>query len=190
MDIEIEIHVQIENIKPLLQFLKTKAKLKYKQHQVDEYFTPHHRDFTLQQPICEWLRLRKTDQGSSIAYKNWHPDSQGEGHHCDEYETSITNLSQLKKIFKALNFRSLVKVDKQRDMWTYKNYEISIDKVRGLGEFVEIEYKDKNTKLSPPQITKEMILFLKSLKLGKIERNYKGYAYLLMFGKTNDIEAV
>jgi len=80
-----------------------------------------------------------------------------------------------------LNFKSLVKVDKVRKIWTYKNYEIAVDSVKGLGDFVEIEYVGKNEKVNPREITGEMIKFLKNIGCGKIKRNYVGYPFQLLF---------
>ena len=44
-----------------------------------------------------------------------------------------------------------------------------LDTIKGLGDFVEIEYKAE-TKKKPAQITKEMVDFLKYKRCGKNER--------------------
>ena len=46
-NIEIEIQVQVENIKPLVKFLNTSAKKILKARQIDEYFVPKHRNFLI-----------------------------------------------------------------------------------------------------------------------------------------------
>lgn len=181
-DVEIEIQVKVENCKNLIVFLQKNAEFISEKHQIDEYFTPKHRNFIAPRPVKEWLRLRNSNGKFSITYKNWHHDKSGKSHHCDEYETKIENLDQLKKIFTVLNFKSLVVVDKQRKIWLYKNYEVSLDRIKGLGDFVEIEYKDK-TKRKPAEITEEMIGFLREHHCGKIERNYVGYPFQLLFPK-------
>ena len=89
----------------------------------------------------------------------------------------------MKKILEVLNFKSIVKVDKLRKTWTYKNYEIATDSVKGLGDFVEIEYIGKDEKVDPKKITEEMINFLKSVGCGQIKRNYVGYPFQLLFPK-------
>jgi len=179
-DTEIEIKVKLQKIKPLIGFLKKHAKFIGEKHQVDEYFVPAHRDFTSIRPVKEWLRLRSSSGEYSINYKNWHHGKDGKSHHCDEYETKIESLNQLKKVLKVLDFKSLTKVDKTRNIWNYKNYQISIDTVKKLGDFVEIEYIGKK-KVSPKKATDEMVKFLKTLNCGKIERNYVGYIFQLLF---------
>ena len=178
---EIEIQVNIENSKSLIDFLEKNADFKKENRQIDEYFFPSHRDFTGIRPIKEWLRLRDSGGKYSINYKNWYFDENGKSHYCDEYEVGIEDLSQFEKILNVLNFKLLVKVDKMRKVWTCENYEIAIDSVKGLGDFVEIEYIGKEKKVDPEKITEEMVNFLKSIGCGKIKRNYVGYPFQLLF---------
>jgi adenylate cyclase class 2 len=180
-NIEIEIQVSIEKSKPLIGFLEKNAEFKKEEHQIDEYFSPAHRNFVDVRPVKEWLRLRDSDGKYSINYKNWCFNKNGKSYHCDEYETGIEDLAQLKKILDVLNFKFLVKVDKIRKIWIYKDYEIAVDSVKGLGDFVEIEYIGKDEKADPKKVTKEMIDFLKSVGCGKIKRNYVGYPFQLLF---------
>ncbi len=178
-DTEIEIKVKIENIEPLISFLKKNAKFKSEERQIDEYFTPYHRDFLSVRPAKEWLRLRDENGKYTINYKNWYTANDGKPVHCDEFQTSIKDIDQMKKLFNALNFKPIVKVDKNRKIWDYEDYEISVDRVIGLGNFVEIEFKEKSN--NPKKVTNEMIEFLKKIGVGKIQGNYQGYPFLLLF---------
>lgn len=180
-NVEIEIQVKIEKTKSLSEFLEKKAEFKGENHQIDEYFSPPHRDFIKVRPVREWLRLRDSGGKYSLNYKNWHFDGSGKSNYCDEYESKLDNLEQVRKILETFNFKLIVTVDKLRKTWLYKDYEIDIDSVKGLGDFVEIEYVSKNEKANPQKITKEMISFLKELDCGKIERNYLGYPFQLLF---------
>ncbi len=181
-DIEIEIQVSIEKPEVLVKFLQEKAEFKSEKRQIDEYFTPAHRDFTAQRPINEWLRLRDSGGSYSLNYKNWHRDEKGMSHYCDEYETKIEDFGKAKKILGALNFKPVVIVDKNRKTWIYKNYKITLDSVKNVGDFVEVEYINKEgEEVEPARITEEMIDFLKSVGCGKIKRNYQGYAFLALF---------
>jgi adenylate cyclase class 2 len=180
-NIEIEIQVNIENSKPLTEFLEKNAVFQKENHQIDEYFSPFHRDFIAIRPVEEWLRLRESGDKYSINYKNWHYDEEGKGHYCDEYETKIEDINQLRKILEVLNFKTLVRVDKVRKTWTYKDYEIAIDSVKELGDFVEIEYIGKDNQADPKKVTDEMVEFLKTIDCGKIKRNYVGYPFQLLF---------
>lgn len=182
-NIEIEIQVNIENSKKLIDFLKKNARFKSEKHQTDDYFSPAHGNFLDVRPVRKWLRLRDSDGSYSINYKNWYFDEKGKSHHCDEFETKIEDLNQVKRILTALNFKPIVRVDKSRKIWIYKDYEVSIDQVKELGDFVEIEYIGKDEKANPEKITEQMINFLKEIGCGKIKRNYVGYPFQLLFPK-------
>ncbi len=186
--VEIEIQVQVESAKKLRVFLNKNAKFIDTQHQIDEYFTPPDRNFTHVRPVNEWLRLRNSSGKYFINYKNWHREIDGRTHFCDEYESEIESLEQLQNIFKVLNFKSLIVVDKTREIYLFEDYEIALDQVKGLGEFVEIEYKGENHSKKPAEITTEMIKFLKDQACGRIVRNYVGYPYQLLFPDEIDLE--
>jgi len=178
---EIEIQVNIENIKPLLDFLRDNAIFQKEIHQIDEYFSPNKPKFIEFRPVREWLRLRNSNGIYSVNYKNYHYDKDGKSIYCDEYETKLEDIDKINKIFKALNYDLLVVVDKIRKVWNYKDYDISIDSVKDLGNFVEIEYIGEDDKINPKEATKEMVDFLKNIGCGKIKRNYVGYPFQLLF---------
>lgn len=186
-DTEVEIQVEIENIKPLLNLLKSKGRLLYKEKQIDQYYTPLHRDFRKKEPIEEWLRLRNSNGKFSLTYKNWYRSADKKTHHCDEYESDLGKIDQLEKIFKVLDFRPVVRVEKLRQAYKFGNYEIAVDKVKDLGDFIEIEYKGKSKK-SPKELTAEMVKFLKGLGLGSIRRNFVGYAYKRLYPHKDHLE--
>lgn len=187
-NIEIEIKVRVQNDKPLLDLLEKNGSFHSEKHQVDEYFSPVHKDFLSDRPVKEWLRLRDADGTYSINYKNWHYDEGGKSHYCDEYETNVEDAGKMKKILDALNYRSIAIVDKVRKIWMYKDYEIGIDSVKNLGNFVEIEYVGKEEKVDPTKITTEMVNFLKEVGCGTIERNFVGYPFQILFGNEVELE--
>ncbi|OGK18114.1 hypothetical protein A3D80_02115 [Candidatus Roizmanbacteria bacterium RIFCSPHIGHO2_02_FULL_40_13b] len=181
-NIEIEIQVNVENAKPLMAFLEKNGVFKGEKRQVDEYFSPAHRDFLAKRPVSEWLRLRDADGKYSMTYKNWHYDKKGKSmEFCDEVETNVESIEQTRKIFSALNLKSIALVDKVRKTWTYKEYEIAVDSVKTLGDFVEVEYIGNDENVDPEKVTGEMVAFLKKVGCGKITRNYVGYPFLMLF---------
>lgn len=180
-NVEIEIQVNVERVEVLLTFLKQNGTFQKETHQRDEYFSPTHADYLLKRPVHEWLRLRDADGKLSINYKDWEFDVEGKSHHCKEIETSVGSIEQMYKIFAALQLKSIAVVNKFRKIWTYQDYEIAIDSVEGLGDFVEIEYVGKEDNLDSKKVTADMVEFLKELNCGKITRNYVGYPFLLLF---------
>lgn len=178
---EIEIQVVIENVRPLVAFLKERGQFRGKKHQRDEYFSPSHRDFLAVRPVREWFRLRSTDGAYSVNYKYWHMDSTGKSLYCDEQESALGDGEAFRAMLTALDFRPLITVDKIREIWLYRDYEISIDRVKNLGDFVEIEYYGLDTQRNPEEIIQEMISFLQERGCGKITRNRAGYPFQFLF---------
>lgn len=190
-NMEIEIQARVEDIKPLKDFLEASADFLGEKRQIDEYYTPAHRDFASMRPIKEWLRLRDAAGKYSVTYKNWHHGKDGQSlDYCDEYETELKDGESFRKILQAMDFKFLTVVDKIRKIWVYQNYEIALDSVLNLGDFVEIEYKDKEDNLEPEKILKDSVFFLKSFGCGKLERNNGGYPFLLMFPEEAKYEEI
>lgn len=181
-NVEVEIQVKIERSAPLLKFLQDQAKFTDKSKELDEYFIPCCRNFIDVKPTKEWLRLRNKAGKYTITYKNWYYNKNGKSTHADEYETAIKDIDQLKNIFLALKFRSLIKIEKTREKYFYKDFEISLDKIRNLGDFVEIEYKGRRQQ-DPVKITDSMVKLLKNIGVGRITRNYVGYPFMMLFPK-------
>ena len=88
-EIEIELQAKIEYVEPLLLFLDKEGKFQFEKRQVDQYFTPAHRDFLSKNPIEEWLRLRDSGGAYSLNYKKWHFDGEGRGFYPDPLPTQI-----------------------------------------------------------------------------------------------------
>ena len=86
----------------------------------------------------------------------------------------------LKKIFKVLGLEEIVYVDKIRRIYKYKDkYEISLDIVKELGYFVEIEIKKYNKDLSLEY--DELLKVAKNfgLNLNNIDRRW--YPYYMVY---------
>jgi len=139
---EIEKRFFVKSKSALLKKLNIFGRKIFENHQIDTYYVPSHRNFLEEKYPFEWLRLRD-DQGKyMLTYKHWYPERVKESTHCDEYETKVESIENLKKILKSLDFREVVVVDKKRICYMVKNFEVSIDDVKDLGAFIEIEIKD------------------------------------------------
>ena len=139
-NIEIEIKFPLNNPKEVATFLGLNArKVSEGVHQKDAYYTPYHRDFMAVRYPYEWLRLRTTPNGSSITYKHFYPEDVAETDYCDEFETSVDDVSAMERIFSSLDFRHIVDVEKYRTTWMLEDVEIVIDDVASLGCYIELE---------------------------------------------------
>jgi adenylate cyclase, class 2 len=178
---EIEVKVKCGGVDELIRYMDTNGSSKGETHQVDIYYNAPDRDFLKTALIKEWVRVRISDKGNSINYKNWIYDDNGVSNHCDEYETKVDDIEQLQHILKALGYTELVTVDKRRRVWDIDLYEVSVDRVESLGDYVEVEYKGElKPGQTPATIAKEMLEFLKKNGCQNITRDKNGYPYALI----------
>ncbi len=180
-DVEIEIQVQVEHVDALKDYLEERGQLVGSSEQRDEYFTPSDRDFLSARPVAEWLRIRTAGDKYSLNYKQLHYNEEGRTTYCDEYELTISSPEAMRKIFMALQFRSLVVVSKRREIWNYKQYEIALDEVEGLPPTVEVEYNGNVPASEATAIKQEMVAFLKDRRCGLLKLSDQGYPFQLLF---------
>ncbi|MBU0976122.1 MAG: class IV adenylate cyclase [Patescibacteria group bacterium] len=179
-DIEVELKYRVKNKKGLLSWLNKHAKKAYEYHQIDEYFTRPDKNFFDKKIPDEYLRIRRSGMSYSIAYKLWYSTEEGEGTHCDEYETDVKDGKQLEKIFKALEFKTLVIVDKKRAAYDYRNFEIAVDDVREVGVVCEIEIRGNFKSIDEAQAQiREMAMKLGFEEKDRSEDIKLGYALLI-----------
>ncbi len=178
-EIEIKIKLDSESFSKIREKVENTAKFVKKVRQSDEYFTPAHRDFVEPKFPFEWLSIRKRGDKAILNYKHWHPDNAEIHTHCDELETEISNPEGLKKMFAAINMKSLVTVDKEREVFTYEDeFEVALDVVKELGYFVEIETtKDFG---SVEEARKRLFEFAKILGVDTSNPDLRGYPFVLM----------
>ena len=89
----------------------------------------------------DFLRVRHTDRGDSLCFKRVHRDESGNAPYCEEYETKIDDAEVVLTLFKKLGYTDRTPLQKTRTIFTYSHFEISMDVVKGIGWFIEIEYK-------------------------------------------------
>ena len=69
-------------------------------------------------------------------------------------------------------------LSKERTSWIYKDVEIFIDKIEGLGEFIELEI---TTHFDDPKVAKEYLYkLIKEIGAEVGEEDYRGYPFMLL----------
>ncbi|MFA6089105.1 MAG: class IV adenylate cyclase [Candidatus Woesearchaeota archaeon] len=178
-EIEIKIEVTEKEFKRVKKTLKQIAKYMKESHQVDEYFTPAHRNFIEPKKPIEWLRIGERGGKIILNYKHFYKNEEGMTTHCDEYETEVNDKQQLDFIFKAINMKSLAIVDKTRETYIYnEKFEIALDIVKNLGYFIEIEALKHNE--SVEKTRQELFEIAEKIGIDNPKETNKGYPFILM----------
>jgi adenylate cyclase class 2 len=134
--------------------------------------------------------LRDANGNFSFNYKEWNFDENNHGLYADVFETKIENLKMAEKILASIDAKPIITVEKNRKVYNYKDYEVSLDSVKGLGDFVELEYIGKRDVAEHKEIVAEMVKFLKDTGCGRLEVNNSGYPELLLFGREGRFEVL
>jgi adenylate cyclase class 2 len=179
MAIEVELKFELKNPEEIVNELKKKAEFLGEETQKDTYYIPFHRNFIKQTPVSEWLRLREVKNKASINYKKWHFIDDKKSISCDEFESIVENSNEIKNIFKHLDIKELIIVEKTRKNWKYKNAIISIDHVNELGDYIEIEImKDSKDELA--KANEEINEIAGELKANLGNQDNEGYPFMLL----------
>ena len=148
---------------------------------VDEYYYDPLRD-TLKpdknNQLSHCLRLRQKNKEYSITYKD-DVFENGKWLYSHEYETTIESLEMTRTILNKLGLIKFIEIDNEKETYTYKNYEIVIEKVKDLGLFMEVEYctnDDIDIKEEKVKIEK----FIKTLNLNTSEELNMGKPEMYM----------
>jgi predicted adenylyl cyclase CyaB len=179
VEIEVKLRITLEQYKTIEKFLQENSILIKSSSQIDEYFTPAHKNYMEPRYPCEWLRIGQRGNKTILTYKHYYPENVDVTTHCDEYETEVADYTQLHKIFELVGAKSIVKVEKARELYKYKDeFEVALDKVEELGYFIEVEtIKDFG---SVEEAHKKIEEFCHILNLNTSKKEKRGYPYLLM----------
>ncbi len=178
-NIEIELKFPLKNTERVRAFLNKHATPeKDGLSQKDTYYVPAHRDFLAPRYPFEWLRLRETPKGASVNYKHFYPENAEETDYCDEFETPVDRPEAIEQIFAAIDIKPIVVVSKTRSTWAYKGTEVAIDRIEGLGDFIELE---SMAPFSTPQAAKAHLRAILAEIGGEVgPEDLRGYPYLLL----------
>jgi adenylate cyclase class 2 len=172
MNMEVEVKVKVENleeVKKKLEELGTKFEAPKKQ--VDDYYKQKGKEMERQSKGSYLLRIRREDKNSFFTMKVL----TGTRGIWEEYETKIDNLNEMEKILEKLGFSKVISKVKTREQGKLDDFEINLDKIEGLGDFVEFQLISNNGE----EAKKRILEIIEKLKLPRENVIHKGYARLL-----------
>jgi adenylate cyclase class 2 len=134
--LEVEIKVRVPNLvavreRTLLGHTGTPVRV----HERDIYYNAPDRDFGI---TDEALRLRFAGGSCTLTYKG----KKLKGYRLkarEELNCGIESGEIMEMILSRLGFKRVAEVEKWREYYSYRGTTVSLDEVKGLGSFVEIE---------------------------------------------------
>lgn len=174
---EVEVQVIIKNPADVERKLKKIGKFVKTRKQIDKYFIPPQRDFFKKEPPVEYLRIRFEKGKNHLNYSFLHFDKMGWLRVTDEYETFVDKPEIVEEIFRKIGLILKVTVIKTREYFDCGDFEVTLDQVKGLGNFMEIEAKRNFDGVNKTR--KACLDFLKSLNVEYEMRPQMGYPRML-----------
>lgn len=165
MPVNLEIKVPVKNLKKLIKIVENEGgKLIYSSRQIDVYYKVNNGR----------LKVRNSSGEKSVIYYERIEDGSERWSNFEVIKVDDPNV-WIKFFDKFL--QRLVVVDKQRTLYHLLNTRIHFDKVKGLGDFVELETKVTNGKKKARQ---EFSMILNLLDLNPINQILNSYSDLIL----------
>ena len=163
-----EIEILVEVFSPINKVREVLNKFDYKGKKlvIDEYYYDPKRDNLKpdkNNKLYECLRLRQKDGDYYITYKDDVFDN-GKWLYSNEYETKVESIDITRNIFNKLGFIKFIEINNKRSIYEYDKYEITLEEVKDLGLFLEVEYCTSDD-VDVKEIKKEIQEFIDSLDL-------------------------
>lgn len=174
-EIEIKVQLQEKDYIRLIKMFNQVASFRSQKHQVDVYYSPAGMSFYNSGDRC--LRVRTEDGNTLLSYKRIYDENTSK-QFIEEYETRVDSFDMIDHILKGLCFRREIIVDKFRLEYSMEpGFFIFLDKVDGLGHFIEIE--NRNEKDTIEKRNHDLYEFANQLQVDITHRNTEGYSNML-----------
>ncbi len=133
--IEVEVKAAVEDPGALRRALRAMGAVKRAElAQVDTYYSHPSRRFEL---TDEALRVRVSGEGAELTYKGPKLDALSKSR--EEVEVRVNDPGAARELLWALGFRPIGVVRKRRTRYSLGGFIVCVDRVSGLGVFVEVE---------------------------------------------------
>ncbi len=173
---EIEVKAKVENLEVIAEKLRVLGcEISEPAIQDDTIFVNYTTayDEAVSGQGMNFLRLRKSN--GKILFTIKQPQSNELD--CLEREVEVSDAQEMKEAILLLGYHEAIQVYKTRRKTNYKEYEICLDDIRGLGTFVEVEKITENEQAE--KVQEEIFSFLETLGVKKEDRIVVGYDTLM-----------
>lgn len=180
---EIEVKAKIKSPKDIIAKLKKLGcKISKPIIQDDTIFARYHGSSTRHHSGENILRIRRANNKILFTVKQ----SQKNELDCIEHEISVDDAKETRSIIEMLGYKEKVRVCKTRIKTRYNGWEICVDEVKGLGNFMEVE-EITNGETDSKKVQEKLFCFLETLGVKRADQVMNGYD-TLMYTKNHKIK--
>jgi len=174
---EIELRARVQNLSLLEEKIKSLEGVEEKkseERQTDIYMK-HENDETRKMIIR--IRKKYNKEQAILTFKGSAPKNQ-EDIAWEDFDTAIENPDNLERLLINNGYTYVCLIDKVRQSFQYKEFEINIDNVRDLGIFIEIEKNANENEIQ--NVKNEITNLLNQLGIQNDDLITKGYVPLMI----------
>jgi|SRR3989344_2376037 len=164
---EVEIRAKITD-NTVASIERIGAVLKYESHEIDDYFK-----FGKDIDRKLVLRIRTSSKKTLLTFKG---SAKGEDIVWSEWETEIERPEELKKLLLANGMVKVTTINKHRKSFSFGKFEINVDDIKNLGNFIEVQVMSENVSEARAEIEQ----ILNRLGIQKEKFITKGYVPLML----------
>jgi len=180
---EIEVKSRLRDRNAVIEKLESLGcKFSEELHQVDHIFIPEGTAFPtpFEVPV---LRVREENNRFILTLKI----SQGSRQDSLERELEISDGAKMIEILGLIGYKESISVDKKRIKTNYKDIEIVLDDVKGLGEFIEAEkIVAVESQEDRKKIQEELLDLLETLGIHREDHIVDGKYDIMLYEKLNN----
>lgn len=171
---EVEVKARVADLDRVRQrLLDRDAEHVDQRHEEDVYLAHPQRDFA---QTDEALRVRRTDEAVELTYKGPKVDDATKTR--EEIDLPVADAGKAEDLLASLGFEPAGRVAKDREVYATQGMTVTLDRVHGLGCFVEVE----TVVDGEVDEAREQVLALAD-ELGLDERERKSYLELILEGE-------
>jgi adenylate cyclase class 2 len=173
--IEVETKIRVSDVNKIRDKLKSLGKYEGKESKTDDYYTLE----PLESYPKKSLRIRKKKGFYEINFKR--RISYDSGIHAKkEIEFKASNIADFILLIEDFGFKKWLRKEKETELYKIKNnFHLELNKVKGLGWFLEIEYLADENKRSIQNAEKEVARIIRELGVRNSEIVKDGYTKML-----------
>ncbi len=163
--LEIEIKSHCDDLASVRgKVLSMGGSLRESRREADLYFNHPSRDFRV---TDEAFRIRSVNGKTVITYKGPRLGTRSKTRF--EEEVGVESYESIKTIFLKLGFIEVMEVRKERELFMVGDVEVCLDRVEGIGDFVELEKRGEDREA----VEGELFALAEKLGLSRFEtRSY------------------
>lgn len=167
---EIEIKAKVKDFIDIKKRLK-KLKANYvgKKNQVDYYYSLYHRPMGKKKGNV--FRVRHDRISGEVRIEFHKPESI---YAAEEIELKVHDLKVAQRLLKEMKAKQEFIIDKEREVYKKGKVEIVLDKIKSLGNFIEVEIEGNDTKKNRDELYRVLNLLGITEKQIMLHERYHG----------------